>query len=116
VTRALGAALLIASASASWAASGHQSGRILSIDAWWTLDYARNIYDAAASSLQTDRALIKQVGCDAVSSCPERTAIATACRANPRAEVLRFFDRLKARIASNAQCLAVRNLTGPIHR
>jgi hypothetical protein len=97
----IGLALVVAGA--FWAARGGQPDPILSIDGWWSLDYPQNICDAATKYLHEDRALVAQIGCEGVTSCPELTARANAC-GQPRADVLHFFDDLKARLASDARC------------
>jgi hypothetical protein len=109
------AGLALVTGGALWAVTRGQPNRNLSIDAWWSLDYAQNACDAAAKYLHDDRALIEQFGCGSVTSCPELTVRVKACGPFTRGDVLRFLDRLKAQLASDILCkgLVVAEYDGP---
>jgi hypothetical protein len=78
----------------------------LIIDSWWSGDYAKSGCDQAKAVVDADRSLINQLGCDAVTACPEVMPRYTACRLapDPAAVAHRFEDALMTQFSINPRC------------
>jgi hypothetical protein len=106
-----GAVILSASLATACSEDSNRTDRIVVLDSWWSLDYAKNICQSATLWYREDRELIKQLGCDAVTACPELMPRVNACANNPTPEVLQFFDQLATQFASKSQCAGVQITT-----
>jgi hypothetical protein len=45
--------------------------QVVVLDSWWSGDYAKNQCDSDIRWIETDKKLINQYGCEAVTACPE---------------------------------------------
>ncbi|MGI8569214.1 MAG: hypothetical protein ACR2KT_09205 [Methylocella sp.] len=102
-----GAMILSALIGTASAEDSNRTDSIVFIDAWWSLDYAKNSCWQVTQWHQENRDLIKQLGCNAVTSCQELMPRVDACGNDPGPEVLYFFAQLAAQLASNTQCKGV---------
>lgn len=102
-----GAIILSALIVTACSEDSNRTDRIVVLDSWWSLDYAKQSCQQATQWLQQNRDLINQLGCDAVTSCKELMPRVNACANDPGPEVLQFFDQLAAQLASNTQCKGV---------
>ena len=102
-----GAIILSALIVTGCAKDSNPTDRVLELDSWWSLDYAKQSCQQATQWLQQNRDLISQLGCDAVTSCKELMPRVNACTNDPGREVFQFFAQLAAQLASNTQCEGV---------
>lgn len=101
-------ALLSALTGKAWAENSNRTDRIVVLDSWWSLDYAKNSCEQATEWYRGSRDDIKQLGCDAVTSCQENMPRVNACQIDPGQEEVRiFFAQLATQLAINAQCKGV---------
>jgi hypothetical protein len=102
-----GAVVLSALIGTACSEDSNRTDRIVVLDSWWSLDYAKNSCEQATEWYRGSRDDIKQLGCDAVTSCQENMPRVNACANDPGPEVLQFFDQLAAQLASNTQCKGI---------
>lgn len=77
------------------------------LDRWWSIDFAKNACEQANQWHQQNAALIAQVGCEAVTSCPELMPRVEACISDPAIEVRDFETELATQLAADPNCAAV---------
>lgn len=77
---------------------------VVVLDGWWDVDYAKQWCSQANHWHQENAALVAQVGCDKVTSCPEMMTIADACTPDPIQEVRKFENDLATEFASSEEC------------
>lgn len=85
------------------------------LDVWWSTDFAKNACQQADQWHGENAALIAQVGCDAVTSCPEMMHRVEACLSDPAFEVRGFVTELATQLAADPHCDSVKLviLNGP---
>jgi len=77
------------------------------LDSWWSTDVARTACMQANQWRRDNAALVAQVGCAAVTACPEMMARVEACVADPALEVRGFETELATQLAADPRCDAV---------
>jgi hypothetical protein len=79
---------------------------VLTVDSWWSGDYAKSACDQAKDFVNREKRLINQLGCDAVTACPDLMPRYTACalERNPAAAAHRFEDALMTQFSINPTC------------
>jgi hypothetical protein len=55
------------------------AGQVLTVDSWWSADYAKQICKQAKDHADSNRTAINQFRCDAIVSCPEVMPRYAAC-------------------------------------
>ena len=95
----------------AWASSAAAQQTIV-LDSWWNVDYAKEACRSALSFFQQERTLIAQIGCEAVTACPEVMPAVMACQmafpaGDPTAEVRDFEDRVLSHMASDPRCKGI---------
>ena len=78
------------------------------LDGWWSTDFAKGACTQANEWHRSNAALITQVGCSAVTSCPEMMRRVEACVSDPALEVRGFETDLATQLAADSRCNAVR--------
>ncbi len=78
----------------------NRTDRIVVLDSWWSLDFAKNSCQQATEWYRRESEIINELGCNAVTSCQENMPRVNACVNDPRPEVLQFLSQL----ASDTQC------------
>lgn len=78
------------------------------LDSWWSTDYTRTACTQANQWHRENAAFIAQVGCSAVTACPEMMPRVEACVAGPAPEVRGFETELATQLAAHCRCNAVR--------
>ncbi len=81
------------------------------LDSWWSVDYAKTACAQANQWNRENASLISQVGCSAVTACPEMMPRVEACGSDPSPEVLGFETELATELAANPGCSGVRFVT-----
>jgi hypothetical protein len=107
IKQIFGAVILSALFGTACSEDSNRTDRIVVLDSWWSLDYAKGGCKQATQWYREDHELIKQLGCDVVTSCPELMPRVNACANDPGPEVFQFFDQLASQLASNTQCEGV---------
>jgi hypothetical protein len=89
--------------------------RVLVLDAWWTLDYAKSACLQARAYQKQNSEIITKLGCATVTACTEMLPRMNACANDPSADVALFFRELNAQLASRAECngIQVASYGGP---
>lgn len=80
---------------------------IVIYDGWWAVDYAKDSCSSAMAYEKENKALIAQLGCAAITSCPEMTPRVDACRFDPTGGLGSFQIRLSSQFASDSSCIGV---------
>jgi hypothetical protein len=107
IKQLFGAVILSALIGTACSEDSNRTDRILVLDSWWSLDYAKNSCEQATQWYRGSRDDIKQLGCDAVTACQENMPRVNACANDPGREVHQFFDQVAAQLASNTQCKGI---------
>jgi hypothetical protein len=82
-----------------------RSEPIVIVDSWWSGDYAKGGCEQAKSFMKQNKSIIKQVGCEAVTACPDVMPRYTACMvSDPSAAARSFEDELMTQFAVNRDC------------
>ena len=81
------------------------------LDGWWSVDYAKTACTQANQWHHDNASLISQIGCSAVTACPEMMPRVEACRSDPAPEVLGFETELATELATDSGCSGVRFAT-----
>ena len=81
--------------------------KILVIDGWWDIDFAKNTCADANRILNEDKEIIKQSGCENVTACPELTKRSEACLLDNTGGIRDFESNLMTELASNPNCKSV---------
>lgn len=81
------------------------------LDGWWSTDFAKTGCAQASKWHRENDALIAQVGCSAVTACPEMMRRVEACVSDPALEVRRFETELATQLAADPRCSGVRFVT-----
>ena len=102
-----GAVVLSALIGTACSEDSNRTDRIVVLDSWWSLDYAKNSCEQATQWYRGSRDDIKQLGCDAVTACQENMPRVNACANDPGRAVHQFFDQVAAQLASNTQCKGI---------
>ena len=90
-----------------------QSGAepVVVLDDRWNVDYAKDSCDSAIRWNKENSALVAQIGCDSVTSCPEMTPVVDACRFDPVGNLNNFETELVTQFATNAHCKGIQIAT-----
>lgn len=107
IKQLFGAVILSALIGTACSEDSNRTDRIVVLDSWWSLDYAKNSCEQATQWYRGSRDDIKQLGCDAVTACQENMPRVNACANDPGREVHQFFDQVAAQLASNTQCKGI---------
>jgi len=78
------------------------------MDGWWNADYAKITCEQAKAWQKDNGKLATQVGCAAVTACPEMAPIVAACALDPTLEVRGFETMVATEFASNKDCSSIR--------
>jgi hypothetical protein len=78
------------------------------IDGWWNADYAKEVCRGVGIWWKENKALIIQIGCEKVNSCPEIMPQVEACVLDPVRAVRDFELKLTTQLATDPQCAGIR--------
>lgn len=81
------------------------------LDGWWSTDFAKNACIQANQWHRENAALIAQLGCSAVTACPEMMPRVEACVGDPALEAREFETELATQLAADPRCKGVRFVT-----
>jgi len=84
-----------------------KTSRVVILDSWWDVDYAKNVCRQSKNYFEQSRADIKQFGCDQVSGCSESSKIRDACLLDDSGGIRDFETILATNFATNPQCKGV---------
>lgn len=100
--------LVTAPALRAGAAQRAEPEQVVVLDSWFNVDHAKAWCRQATTWYKSDRGLIAQLGCEAVTSCPELMPVVQACQLNDAAvEVHDFEDRMMTYFASDPRCAPI---------
>ncbi|MGA7675634.1 MAG: hypothetical protein WCA78_11415 [Rhizomicrobium sp.] len=74
------------------------------LDGWWNVDYAKGNCSNAKKWMKENSALINQLGCEMVTSCPEMTKVHEACVVDDSGGISDFQVELASQFASAKEC------------
>ena len=77
---------------------------VLVLDGWWNADFAKETCEQADTWHRENAALIRQVGCPAVTACAEMMVRVKACAVDPVVEVRDFESELATKLAADPAC------------
>jgi hypothetical protein len=83
---------------------------IVVLQGWRNADHAQQVCQRARTWHQQNRNRIAEIGCEAVTACPEMTPLIARCEQNPSSDLRAFEDELLAKAAADPKCRGVRLL------
>jgi len=89
--------------------------RILIIDTWWTVDYARQGCNQAKQFEKNYKETLRTISCEELTACPEMQPRIAACLTDKTGGANYYLDRLKGRLAASPECagITVASFVGP---